>query len=525
MTSSLKLASLALVLGSLAMSGCERPAPLAEKPANVALRDGKVEAAAKSSKKSGDKVKRQPGQPMPYSGELPSLARINIRDVVLQELTVDLDYPWAMEVLPDGDVLVNEFAGTVKRLHLPEGRLEEITGLPAIPTGKGQLGLMDLALHPDFEDNGWVYFSHAIRDESQQERALYGTAVSRARLEGSELLELETIFITSPFVGQTANFGGALEFDKEGLLLIGTGDRGRGFRSQERGTLNGKIVRVDENGDVPAGNPFVDDPDIDDHIYVLGVRNPQGLVRDPQTDIIYETEHGPMGGDEINVIEGGKNYGWPTITYGANYNTQKIGSGTALAGLEQPLFYFLPSLATSPITIYRGDMFPEWDGDLLVGTLKGAHVSKLDLVDGSIKSRQSILREIEARIRDVKIAPDGSLYVLAQNGKLFRLYRAPNREDLEYPPDRKGQVVYRTVCSSCHESGQKLIPQLSDPAAWEERIQQDRSVLYSHTIDGFQAMPPRGLCETCTDQELRQAVDHMLKWIRPAVKAYKEKNG
>jgi glucose/arabinose dehydrogenase len=515
---------LAIALGLLALAGCGEPDSPAQ---DVVLVDAPAAKAGQGQQKpkgkSKGKIERQPGQPMPYFGDLPSLAKINIRDVVLEEVTTELDFPWAMEFLPDGDILINEAAGTLKRLYLPEKRLAEVSGLPEIPHGKGQLGLMDLVLHPDFVTNGLVYFSHAVGAEPQPEKPLYGTAVTRARLDGERLLEVERLFTTSPLAGQTANFGGALEFDEQGYLLIGTGDRGRGFRAQETQNLNGKIIRLDEDGGVPRDNPFVGNPAVDDRIFAIGVRNPQGLVRDPVTQLIYETEHGPMGGDEVNIIESGKNYGWPTITYGANYNTQRVGSGTALEGLEQPLFYFLPSLATSPITIYRGQMFPEWEGDLFIGMLKGAQINRLDMVEGVVKSRQSILREIEARIRDIKVAPDGSLYVLAQNDTLYRLYRAPGREDLEYPPERKGQVVYRTVCTTCHSAGGKLIPQLNDPEAWEERLARGKEALYRHTIEGYGAMPPRGLCETCTDQELKLAVDHMLKWIRPALKAHRNK--
>ena len=279
--------------------------------------------------------------------------------------------------------------------------------------------------------------------------------------------------------------------------------------------LNGKIIRLHDDGSIPRDNPFVGDPAVDDKIYALGVRNPQGLVFDSATGILYESEHGPMGGDEINRIEAGANYGWPVISYGADYTTQKKGVGTARHGMEQPLFYYLPSIATSPLTIYRGTMFPEWEGDLMVGALKGSHVNKLDLLEGRILSEHRILRELKGRIRDIKVAQDGSVWILVQNGgRLFRLYRDPTRTDLEDPEQRKGGVVYKIICASCHSAGLPGVPQLDNPDEWRERVAGGRERLYRNTIDGMGAMPPRGLCENCSDEELRATVDWMLKTMK-----------
>jgi glucose/arabinose dehydrogenase/cytochrome c5 len=464
----------------------------------------------------GGKSARQAGQPAPYHGELPSLAGVNIRDVVLEQVVGGLEDPWAMEFLPGEELLISEFPGRLQRLRLPDRRLEEIRGLPPIPAGPGQLGLMDLALHPAFAENGLIFFSHAVRGEKggKGEGELYAMAVSRARLEGNALVDLQQIFLAEPFTRSNSNLGGALEFDGQGNLLVGSGDRSVNHRAQDPRHLHGKIIRIDIQGRAPADNPFVADGRTDDRIYALGVRNTQGLVLDGATGKLYETEHGPMGGDEVNVIEAGRNYGWPMITYGANYTTEKIGVGTALPGLEQPLFYYLPSIAISPVTIYRGAMFPEWEGDLLVGALKGAHVSKLDIVDGRVISAQTILDEAGGRIRDLKVAADGSIYILVQNGgKLLRLHRDPDREGLESPGQRRGVTVYQQVCRSCHSSGQRLIPQIGDRAAWAERLPKGRELLYQHTLEGFNGMPPRGLCDSCTDEEIGAAVDYMIQRV------------
>lgn len=453
------------------------------------------------------------GQPAPYSGDLPTLAAVNVRDAILEELVAGLDGPWAMEILPDNTFLINESPGKMSVFDPVDRSLRSVAGLPAIASGKGQLGLMDVALHPSFESNGVLYFSYSFQKEGKEE--LYTTAVSRARLVDDQLIEVEQIFVVVPFEKTRANFGGALEFDDQGYLYIGAGDRGRNFHAQELEHLNGKIIRLDENGGVPPDNPFVGSPDIDGRIFALGVRNPQGLVFDKNSGILYEAEHGPMGGDEVNVIKAGKNYGWPTITYGANYTTQLIGTGTAKEGLEQPLFYFLPSLAISPITVYRGEMFPEWEGDLLVGALKGAQVSKLDVVDGQVKSQQQILSEVSGRIRDIKVGIDGSIYVLVQNGgKLFRLFRDPARQDVEYPKIRPGKMIYDVACASCHSAELPLIPQLDDAQAWTERLSQGKAALYSHAIDGYRGMPPRGLCDNCDEDEIKRAVDYMLQKIK-----------
>ena len=266
---------------------------------------------------------------------------------------------------------------------------------------------------------------------------------------------------------------------------------------------------------MPESNPFVGDPKVKDSIYALGVRNPQGLVFDPVSKIMYETEHGPMGGDEINRISSGKNYGWPTITYGDNYNTQKSGVATSFVGMEQPLFYYLPSIATSPIAVYNGKMFPEWSGHLLVGALRDSQVSKLNLLDGRVISEHRLLREFEGRVRDIKVGDDGSIWFLLQKGGvLYRLFRDPARLDLEKPELRKGVIVYKTICASCHSSGLKDVPQLGDSQEWRKRLGKDKNILQQNVIEGFGAMPPKGLCENCTDDELRAATDYMVRASR-----------
>lgn len=401
-------------------------------------------ASALLSKQSGP----QPGQPKPYNGDLPSMARINIRNAVLEKVYSGLDHPWAMEILSDEELLISEFGGGMVRLNLLSGKASTVTGLPDyLATGKDQIGLMDIALHPQFSDNKLVYFSHAL--ESPTEPGKHATALSRATLDGQQLDEVRQIFVATPYGKSPSNFGGALAFDDLGYLYLGTGDRSREQLAQEPNRLTGKILRLTDTAKVPVDNPFVQDPLVDDSIYALGVRNPQGLVFDHESGQLLE--------------------------------------------------------------IYRGGMFPEWEGDLLVGALKGAHISKLDRRDGAIISEQPILDELEDRIRDIKVASDGSILILTQKeGAVYRLYRDFKREDLDQGTPRKGKLVYRIACATCHSAQSPGVPQLGDTQAWKPRARKGLDQLYQNTLHGVGDMPPRGLCGNCSEVELRKAVDFML---------------
>ncbi len=395
-----------------------------------------------------DTKDRRPGQPLPYCGDLPTLAALNIREANLEVVIGKLKRPWAFEFLDDDTVLVTEFGGQLKRVNLATKAVDNISGLVDISTGGGQRGLLDIALHPDFDNNQIIYYSFVKKSPDQD---VYTTALARARLVGSELEDVEEIFLALPYAGNSSNFGGAILFDDKGFLFFSTGDRALAKRAQDPKALNGKIIRLNDDGTVPADNPFVKDEAFHPAIYAYGVRNPQGLVQDKETKIIYETEHGPMGGDEVNIVEAGKNYGWPTISYGMKYGYQPTGEGAAKAGLEQPFFYYLPSLAISPIEVYRGEMFPEWEGDLLVGALAARAISKLDLVDGRIQSESRMLSEIRERVRDIKVASDGSIYILGQSGKLYRL----SKEEIRLHRNQGGEEIGQASLRICLQ----LLPQ------------------------------------------------------------------
>ena len=453
------------------------------------------------------------GQPKPYCGALPSLAAVNVREASLEELPVSFDSPWAFEFLAAEDILVTEFGGALKRVDIASGRSVDIAGLPEIAGGRGQRGLLDVALHPQYSDNNLIYLSYVITNGKDQ----YATAVARAQLLEDRLANLEQIFVALPFARSSSNFGGALEFDRDGYLYIGTGDRSDRSDAQHPGLLTGKIIRLNADGSIPEDNPFVGDANegIDEAVYALGVRNPQGLVCDPVTGSLYETEHGPMGGDEVNLIEPGRNYGWPVITYGMNYTYRPVGEGTAKQGMEQPLYYYLPSIAVSPIAVYRGRMFPEWDGDLLVGALKGQAISKLDLVAGRVQSEYQILGELNGRVRDIKVAADGALWVLLETGSLYRLARDVQQSPLATgSQERDGEQIYLAVCAACHSRNVPGVPQLAVRSDWAGPMAKGRKALYRNAIKGYQAMPEKGLCEDCSTKEVKRAVNFMLGQVR-----------
>jgi glucose/arabinose dehydrogenase len=325
-----------------------------------------------------------------------------------------LQNPWSVAFLPDGRALVSERPGRLQLLQ--DGRWTQIEGLPEI-TAVGQGGLLDIALHPQYERNGWIYFSHAGGSRSNM-----GTRISRARLSGTRLRDVETIFVMQPGSGAGQHFGSRLVFLPDGTLLFTIGDRGSRGRAQDLGDHAGSTLRINDDGSIPADNPFVRRAGALPEIYTYGNRNAQGMAVQPGTGLVWQHEHGPRGGDEVNIIEGGRNYGWPLITYGEEYFGGEIG-GTARPGLEQPLIYWVPSIAPSGMAFYTGSDFPGWKGDLFVGALVGKHLRRLEIEGRRIVRQEVLLLDTLGRIRDVRQGPDGYLYLLtdARDGGLYRL--------------------------------------------------------------------------------------------------------
>lgn len=330
-----------------------------------------------------------------------------------------LEYPWSLAFLPDGSMLVTERGGDLHRVV--DGKVSEpIAGVPE-PYVLSQGGLFDVVLHPNFAENNLVYLTWAGGTPEAN-----ATHVGRGRLEGNALKDFEIIFAVDRKKDTAVHYGGRLAFLADGTFVVTTGD-GFDYREEAQNLKNhiGSTIRLNDDGSVPADNPYVGDPDANDEIWTHGHRNPQGLVFDSVSGALYSTEHGPAGGDELNLIEPGKNYGWPIITYGRDYSGAAISPWTERPGLEQPLTYWVPSIATSGLAIYHGDVFPEWEGDLFVGALVEKSIRRVDMEDGKAGEQEILLQDLGERIRDIRLGPDGHLYVLtdSEEGRILRLGR------------------------------------------------------------------------------------------------------
>jgi glucose/arabinose dehydrogenase len=322
-----------------------------------------------------------------------------------------LDHPWGMAFLPDGDMLITERPGRLLRVAGDTLEKRPVRGLPPL-AAVGQGGLLDVALHPDFDTNGLVYLSLAGADDDG-----VGTEVARGRLVDDVLEDVEIIFRALPKSGGGRHFGSRLLFDTDGRLLITLGDRGDRPRAQDLGDHAGSIIRLEDDGGVPADNPFTQTPGAKPEIYTYGNRNVQGITLDPETGRVWAHEHGPQGGDEVNILAPGRNYGWPVITYGRNYVIgTKIGEGTHKEGMEQPIHQWTPSIAPSGMTLYTGDKFPAWRGNLLVGALKFRLLARLEVQDGKVVHEERLLEDVLGRVRDVRTGPDGYIYLLTDQG-------------------------------------------------------------------------------------------------------------
>lgn len=334
-----------------------------------------------------------------------------------------LDHPWSVEVLPDDAIVITERAGKIRILR--DGRLgKAIAGVPKVSHG-GQGGLFDLAVSPDFARNRTLFFT-----ASQQYGGGIGIVLISARLSDDEqsLTDVKTVFRSSNPGVRPANLGSRIAFAPDGTLFVTVGDQFDPDTAQDFNDDHGSVIHLMPDGGFPAGNPFARSGKGRPELWSKGHRNPQGITFDQKTGILYTVEHGAKGGDEINRPEPGKNYGWPVISYGVNYNGSKIGEGTTKPGYEQPLHYWDPSIAPGAIAVYRGPMFPEWDGNFLVTALKFQLISRLER-DGSdkITGEEQLLKEKFGRLRDIKVAPDGALLVTtdSDDGRLLRISRAP----------------------------------------------------------------------------------------------------
>ncbi len=348
--------------------------------------------------------------------------RFRVEDVV-----TDLKTPWSVAFLPDGRMLINEKRGTV-RIAQKDGTLSPaIEGTPKV-WDHGQGGLLEVALHPDYADNGWVYLGYNEYSGKHNGEDWGMTKVVRGKIKDGQWVDEEVIFEVPPeyHSGSGVHFGTRFVF-KDGYLFFPIGERGRQDFAQDLDKPNGKVYRIYDDGRIPEDNPFADKSEAFKGIWSYGHRNPQGLDLHPVTGDIWEAEHGPRGGDEVNLIERGKNYGWPVITYGMNYNGTPITEKTSAPGMEQPKHYWVPSIAVCGIDFYEGDLFPDWKNNLFAGGLASQELHRLVIEDGKVVKDEIIVKGL-GRVRDVASAPDGSL-MLVLNGpdKIVRLVPVRDR--------------------------------------------------------------------------------------------------
>lgn len=341
----------------------------------------------------------------------------------LETVAKNLDHPWGLAFLPrKSGFIVTERRGRLVHIAL-DGQKTEIRNVPAV-FAENQGGLLDILVPSDFKDGDWIYFTAAIADPQHPDSA--GTEAFRARLYVSQarLDKVESVFKQKPKIESGHHFGSRLVLAPDNTLYITAGERGEQDQAQNPANHQGVVARINPDGSLPEDNPYLNDPKILPEIFSYGHRNPQGLALNPDTGQIWEVEHGPQGGDEINILKTGANYGWPAVTFGRNYVIgTKISEYTHLDGMEDPIWQWTPSIAPSGMAFYTGNVFPEWRDNLFVGALAHRHLERMEIEDNKIVHREILMQEFGKRIRDVRNGPDGTLYLLTDedDGELLRL--------------------------------------------------------------------------------------------------------
>ena len=334
----------------------------------------------------------------------------------VETVVPDLEIPWGMVFLPDGAMLVTERKGEL--IHFKDGIKTLVKNVPEVYF-EGQGGLLDITLHPNYEVNGWIYFSFSSNIENVGKGG--NTTIMRAKLNNFELTDKEILYKATPNTTRSVHFGSRIEFDNAGFLYFSVGDRGnRDVNPQDLTRDGGKIYRLYDDGKIPTDNPFYDVKNAKKAVYSYGHRNPQGMARHPETGEIWVHEHGPKGGDEINIIKAGKNYGWPVISYGINYDGTKFTYKTAQKGMEQPFHYWTPSIAPSGMAFVTSSRYPNWKGNILVGSLKFQYLNRVILANNSVQKEEKLLEGI-GRVRCVKQGPDGYIYVAVEHKGIVKL--------------------------------------------------------------------------------------------------------
>lgn len=383
-------------------------------PMAKALSEQEIRAMVIFIREEGAKFKRE--QSTFARPAANTVVRSELHAFKLETVVSGLDVVWGMDFLPDGRMLLTEKAGRLRIVDHGTLVPEPVGGVPAV-WPKGQGGLLDVAVHPDYATNGWIYLSYS--DPGPDGSAM--TAIVRGKLKDGQFVDQQTLFKAPTSLYRTAefHFGSRIVFDN-GYLFFSIGERGQKDDAQDLTRPNGKVHRIFDDGRVPDDNPFVGQAGAFPTIWSYGHRNPQGLAKDPTSGQLYDAEHGPRGGDELNLVQRGRNYGWPVITYGMNYDGTPITDLTAKEGMEQPVTYWVPSIAVSSIAFYKGTKFPKWDGQLFLGALAQEELRRLVLTDGKV-SHQEVLFKNVGRVRDVVSGPDGYIYVSFDGGRVARL--------------------------------------------------------------------------------------------------------
>ena len=335
--------------------------------------------------------------------------------VTVQKLYDGLKNPWGMAWLPDGRLLVTERAGEILVFKNDKFTGQKLTGVPAV-FNDGQGGLLDIKLHPDYKKNGWIYISYSKPVEGGAT-----TAIMRFKLNGNQLVEKKDIFLAKPFLEANYHFGSRIVFDKNNFLYFSSGERGTQPKVQELNNDHGKIHRIYDDGRIPQDNPFVGQADAHGSIWTYGHRNPQGMVYDAATDRVWAIEHGPKGGDELNLIQKGKNYGWPKTSYGINYDGTILTKDKEMTGIENPVRFWVPSIAPCGMTLVTTDKYPGWKGNILVGALAFRQIARVQL-DGTKYITEEKLLQDTGRFRMVAQSPDGFIYAVTEGpGQLLKI--------------------------------------------------------------------------------------------------------
>lgn len=332
--------------------------------------------------------------------------------VRVDTIATGLSSPWGMAFLPDNRVLITEKAGAIRIVQNGQLQPQEVQGVPKV-YANGQGGLLDIQIHPDYAQNGWIYMTYAKPGNGGG-----STTLARTKLQGNALSEFKELFTVDPFVSSGVHFGSRIAFDGKGYVFVSTGERGTKPNAQTLANQNGKVVRLHDDGSVPADNPFTNTSGAKPEIWSYGHRNVQGLVYDAATNTLWAHEHGPKGGDEINIVEKGKNYGWPVTTHGIDYDGSIISNDQEKEGIAPPVHIWVPSIAPCGMAVVSSDKYSGWKGSLLIGALAGQHLARVEVKERKSVGQERLLEGI-GRVRAVSQGPDGYIYVLTESPGMF----------------------------------------------------------------------------------------------------------